>query len=443
VKKQSVIQNALARSLAEATSQEKLLPWILTKAAKRRNINFTELEIQRLATALLNASGNTISLDLDSPCAFGETEREIQATVQELIDELNVSTIHVQEDLEEAMSRVIPRALGAVAKLVGNRISQQALEHARHLREVHSKRVETVRRIWGGALDQLDILRHLVWEWNCDAIGYRQGAYANPNTSFALDRLVVRAHEVVGEIIALARAGYADGALARWRSLHEVGVIAMFLARRSDSCAQMYLAHHKVEELRLLEVDKASGTARVRDIHNDRRIRDLRAQKAAMVNTFGKAFASDYGWASVYLNRTKTTFRDIEAHVGLETLRRGYQRANSIVHGGALATLTRISLGPESIDGTDVPPAYGCEVAITYVTASLSMMVAELCLDAESADLLAMSMVVHNCANEIRERIEETRKNVSGDSLRARLLARKALQHRHRVKQRRTFQKRR
>lgn len=443
MKKQSVVQNALDRSLAEVASQEKLLPRVLAKAAKRRNLNLSELEIQQLATALLNANGNSICLDLDPPCALGETEREIQTTVQGLLDEFEVSAIAVQEDLAEAMSRAIPEALGMAAEIVGNHISQQALEHALHLRKVHSNRVETVRRIWGDALDQLDILRHLVWEWNRDALGYRQGAYANPNTSFALDRLVVRAYEVVGEIIALARAGYADGALARWRSLHEVGVIAMFLARRSGSCAQMYLAHHKVEELRLLEIDKASGTARVRDTHNDRRIRDLRAQKAAMVNTFGKAFASDYGWASVELGRAKTTFRDIEAHVGLETLRRGYQRANSTVHGGALATLTRISLGPESIDGTDVPPAYGCEVAITYVTASLSMMVAELCLDVESADLLAMSMVVHNCANEIREQIEETKKNVSGDSLRARLLVRKALRRGHRVKLRRTVQKRR
>jgi hypothetical protein len=438
MKKPSVIQDALDHCLAQVTSREQLLPLLLAKAAKRRNLSLPKLEIQRLTTAILNAEGDVIQLDLDPPCAFGETEEEIQATVQGLMDELKESLTDVGDDIAEAVSRAIPDALAEVAELVGDHISEQALEHTRHLRKAHLDRAEAVQRMWGTAIEQLDFLRHIVLEWGYAAVEQHQGAYANPNTAFALSRLVARTYEVVGEIILLARAGYADGALARWRSLHEICVVAMFLARRSDRCAQMYLSHHWVEKLRLFEVGRANGTARATNTNRDRYVSDLRMQKTAMVNKFGTAFASDYGWASVDLDRAKTTFRDLESHVGLETLRRGYQQANSTVHGGALATLTRISLGADGIDSTEVPPAYGCEIATNYATASLSMMVAELCLKTENADLVAMSLVVHNCAFKIREQIEQAQKKVSGDSPRARILMRKAAQRKSRAKPRRT-----
>ncbi|MCY1527559.1 hypothetical protein D9M68_626280 [compost metagenome] len=250
---------------------------------------------------------------------------------------------------------------------------------------------------------------------------------------------MARTYEIVGEIIMLAKTGYADGALARWRSLHEVCVIAMFLAKQSDRCAQMYLSHNRIEELRLLEVDHASGTTRASAPDLERYVQDLRKQKNAMVSKLGAAFANDYGWASVELGRTRTTFRDIENYVGLDTLRRGYKQANSTVHGGALATLTRISLGPGAVYGDEASPAYGCEVAANYTTASLSMMVAELCLETESADLLTMSLVIHNFGSKIREQINKTQKKVSGDTLREKILMRKAEQRALRRKPRRAL----
>ncbi len=439
MKKILSLQETLDRCMAKATSREQLLPMALARAAQRQKISLPEDDIRRLAAALLDAEGEEIQLDVNPPCAFGDNEKEIEATVQGLIDELGESITDVLGNVAEAISQAVPNALASVAEFIGDRISEQAFEHSLHLRKAQSERAETVQRMWGEAIEQLDILRHIVQEWNHAAALHRKGAYSKPNTAFALSKLIERAYEVVGEIITLARSGYADGALARWRSLHEICVITMFLAMRSDKCAQMYLSHHWVEELRLLNVDRGSGTARATNTHSNRYIHDLRKQKDAMVAKFGTAFAKDYGWASVELGCAKTTFRDLEGHVGLETLRRGYQQANSTVHGGALATLTRVSLGPGSIDGAVIPPAYGCEVAANYTTASLSMMIAELCLETENADLLTMNMVINNSASKIRKLIRQAQKKASGDTPRARILLLKAAQREFRRKSRRAI----
>lgn len=429
VNKSTSIQEALDRCIAEITSPEEVLPLAIARAAKRLNLSLPEHEAQRLATAMLNAEGRSIQIDLDTPCALGEIEDQVKATVQRLVDELPDSIAELEGCVVEAISQAVPDVLREVAEVLGDHISKEAIEHTLQLRKIHSDRAETVRGMWGPAIDQFDLLRHIVLDWNYEALEHRRGAYAMPSTAFALTRLVARAYEVAGELISLVRDGYSDGALARWRSLHEICVVAIFLARRSDRCSEMYLSHHLVEQLRLLEVDRVTGAIAVRDAQRERYARNLRIRKTAAVKKFGAAFARDYGWASVELGRDRTTFRDLESQVGLETLRRGYQQANSTVHGGALAALTRISLGPDQgIDGAEISPAYGCEVAMNYATASLSMLVAELSLYTENADLVAMSLVIHNAGRKIREQISQVQKKEAGESPRAKLLMRKTVQ---------------
>ncbi len=99
MKKQSVIQDALDQCLAQVTSREMLLPLVLAKAAKRRNLSLPELELQRLTTAILNAEGDELQLDVDPPCAYGETEPEIQTALQELFDELIESIPEIESNL--------------------------------------------------------------------------------------------------------------------------------------------------------------------------------------------------------------------------------------------------------------------------------------------------------------------------------------------------------
>lgn len=435
------IQRELERAIHEAVSKERLLPGMITRAAERQRLDLSSHEIDRLSAAILNSTGDSLNLDLDLPCGLGVSAAEVQVNIQAIIDDISLSLEHEMKSISQAISEVVPATLEEIAKLISADLAESAVQHASELSQAHTTRVESIERLWGPTLQRLDFLRHLVSEWDSEAQKTRQGCYSQPNTALALERLVARVYEVSGEIVVLANHGYADGALARWRTLHEICVVAMFLARQADECATMYLWHHKAEELRLLRVDPASGTLSVLDIDRDRYMRELRRQCASLVARFGAAYDGDYGWAAVALGRARVTFRDLEERVGLETLRRGYQQANGAVHGGALATLTRISLGPLADHHPDMPPAFGCEVAARYTTASLTMLVAELCLETESADLLAMNMVVRNCAMEIRSMIDRSNERVSTSSPRARMQRRKDILKVQREKNRPKFRR--
>lgn len=428
------IQWAIEHAMSDMTSLEQLVPRLITRTAKKRGLALSKLEIERLSEAILQAEGDSISVDLDVPCGFGKTEAKAKDELQAFFAALVASLPDFKTELTDTVYRAVHETINEVAAKVGERLEENAFEHALELRRAHDQRAMMTQRLWGETIKQLDLLRELVAEWGGIASEVRQGAYAQSTTAFALNRLFSRAYEIVGEILVLIRSGYADGALARWRSLHEVCVIAMFLSKRTDKCAEMYLEHHCIEELRMLQLDRTSGTAKRTNRHQDRYLRGLLARKSVLVNKYGGAFANDNGWAAVDLSRARVTFKDLETHVGLDLLRNGYQRANSTVHGGALATLTRVSLNTAVVDDSLIPPAYGCQTAARYSAASLSMLVAELCLNTENADLVTMGMVISNHACLVYGEIRVTEAEIAGDTPRARMLERRANRRRSRIK---------
>src|SRR5690606_25692448 len=68
-----------------------------------------------------------------------------------------------------------------------------------------------------------------------------EGGEDNDEVMAALAHLFPRALLVTQEIICLMRGGYPDGALARWRSLHEITVTAMYIAKVGKDAAIAYL----------------------------------------------------------------------------------------------------------------------------------------------------------------------------------------------------------
>jgi len=65
-------------------------------------------------------------------------------------------------------------------------------------------------------------------------------------------RLHIRACQVTNEIIILLENGYADGAMARWRTLHEIATVAAVIAKFGDELAERYVHYQIVESTKAL-----------------------------------------------------------------------------------------------------------------------------------------------------------------------------------------------
>jgi len=81
----------------------------------------------------------------------------------------------------------------------------------------------------------------------------------------ALTRLHARALLTASEVLALLRTGHASGANARWRTMHEISVVAQFLSKHGGPTAERYLLFDVVAREKLHAITRNSRCASERE----------------------------------------------------------------------------------------------------------------------------------------------------------------------------------
>jgi hypothetical protein len=176
----------------------------------------------------------------------------------------------------------------------------------------------------------------------------------------ALTRLHARACQVAAEVLVLLCKGYPDGAMARWRSLHEIAVVALYVWQHGEAMAERYLDHDVVESARAADEYSAKCERLGHEPIPESELTALAEKRAVMLRKHGPLFASQYGWAAAGLKGIKKpTFANIEHAVGLDHFRPYYQLASYNVHANPKGILFRLGL----IDDRDLlivgPSNYG------------------------------------------------------------------------------------
>lgn len=216
-------------------------------------------------------------------------------------------------------------------------LTQPAIENPAHaLAEERGQRAGFEARLaarWGRPLD----LFELTVEQALDAgrwinTAWRPAAAARQDQKFeALIRLHGRAVMTANEVHVLLRSGYSTGALARWRTIHEIWVVSSVLGDHDQEVARRYLVHDAVESMKgqeeyeetwdSLGFEAPDWTTSERD--------DLRAR---LGDEFGEQFLRDYGWAAPLFGDRAPRFRQIQELAELDHWRGYYRMASHGTH---------------------------------------------------------------------------------------------------------------
>jgi hypothetical protein len=211
------------------------------------------------------------------------------------------------------------------------------------LRAHRAQRTRFERRLaktWKQALDLYEVIFLAAWEAG-EALNdcYRpKGAAENDLVFETLVRLHARACLTASEIRALLASGHSLGADARWRTLHELAVVAGLIKRYGAEVAERYQLHAYVDTLRNAEAYQAvcsklqqyAGSGY--DPIPDDELSQLRGTVAELVARFGRAYKSDWGWAAHLFGDRPPTFSQLEQLAELEHLRPLYRLGNLGVH---------------------------------------------------------------------------------------------------------------
>jgi hypothetical protein len=250
----------------------------------------------------------------------------------------------VLRHVEKSGRELSPAKIGRVLQKANRRIVKDILstmdsrsETVLRQRHRNQRRFEArLYKVWGAGLDQLELLTHAFWEYGRKffADGFLPPHDPSTPQFRALCELHARACRVGAEIFCLLRAGLADGANARWRTLHELAVVADILSTQPPEVAERYLLHGVVEGHRAAtQYHEHAKALRHRPLPAPVLV-ESRRRKEELLTRFGKEFEGDYGWASGIGGKKRLKFADLEAAAGLVRWRPFYKVASERIHAG-------------------------------------------------------------------------------------------------------------
>ncbi len=245
------------------------------------------------------------------------------------LDEIRKRIVHVIPKLLEDTTK--SAAVDAFRRLKRDWPTQRAYDLA-----VTGPFLERLEARWGAAFDYIRMMHTISLELGREAVQRRRRSRAKKQSirPDLLIRLHMRACQVVGEIIALMENGFADGAMARWRTLHEITVVAMLIHVHGEDIAERYVLHEAIEDRRAAVADNEARPGARRPPVSKREMAALQRDVIALVKRYGKPFKSEFGWAAHHLKKDQPTFRDLEAAAGRASLRPRYKVASYNVHAG-------------------------------------------------------------------------------------------------------------
>ena len=275
---------------------------------------------------------------------FGLQER-LESTIEEMVESGDLNQIPNNE-LESIFTDMIPGLVDDTANLTLVSIKRDAPSGLKRHQKDRRGFDKRLKQRWKHPLDLLDLIIALTVEVGTEFNRkFRNDAIDSGDAVFeALLRLHCRACQVSGEVFVLLHAGFADGAHARWRSLHEIAVVSSLIQKHGQDLAERYLLHEPIQQHKLArEYQKFFDELNV-EPPSEENLDSLKARCDELIAKFGESFKSDYGWASAAIGKTVPTMADIEQHVQLDHMRPYYRMASDNVHPNSHGAYFRLGL---------------------------------------------------------------------------------------------------
>jgi hypothetical protein len=285
--------------------------------------------------------------------------------------------------IEAAADRAFHDALPEVAALLFDSLKQIAPEMLRERHRVVAGFRRRHHARWRSGFDLIQMSCAICEEAGSDFnTEERPRAIETNDVVFdALMTLHARALLVANEILWLLRGGFADGALARWRTLHEIAVVAHFLSQSDRETAERYLLSFHIQAYRAICQYQEYADRAGLEPFSQQEMEQARRMRDEVVARYGASIKHEYGWASRALGKANPSLHDIERSVNLDHWRPRYKWASQYTQANYKppATLLGMSeaneplllVGPSNSDLTD--PTHMMAISLVQVTLALTL----------------------------------------------------------------------
>lgn len=369
-----IFHGALEQALQDLPNR--FLLELVAKKLSLQGINLSARDRRRLAKQL--ASGKVGMFRIGYFNFWDRRKLELEFTPEEI------------EQAGQKFTKFIEGRLPEVILASVDDLSQKLLEHLKRKWPAESRQrsrqlagfSKRLHDRWRAPIEGLKMLLTISREFGArmnEEIRASKELRSEKHLVEVLTRSHARACQISEEVICLLGAGFADGAMARWRTLHEVAVVASFVGAHGEDLAERYLLHQNVESKRAADDYERFRVRLGREPLDAEEIKKLQEAFEALGRRFGKEFLTSYGWAAHHLHLGKPpTFRDVEQAAKIDHLRPYYRMASHPVHANPKGLFFQLGLLRESqilLSGPSnaglVDPGHGTAISLAQVSAAL------------------------------------------------------------------------
>ena len=341
------------------------------------------------------------------------------------------ATIELKEDEIEQIGRKFANflevRLPGLINEVADDLSRSILAHLKRTWRAESRQQRSElagfrKRLYGRWKPPLEALRMLL------TISRENGSSINEELSRSKDSskrkhlidVLLRSHargcQITEEIICLLEGGFADGAIARWRTLHEVAVVSSFVATHGEDLAERFVLHDAVESKKAASDYQRCQRRLGYEPLEERELGAVQSSYDAVIQQFGPNYGKgSYGWAAYHLGKATPTFWDIEREAGIDHLRAHYRMASHNVHANPKGVFFKLGLLDESQAMLAGPSDIGLGDPGHCTALSLALISAQLFLLQPTLDNGVVLRIIVQLRDEIGEAFLQAHEAQRGD----------------------------
>jgi hypothetical protein len=341
-----VLQENLERVIHTSFSEDAMLKAVIRKAFRARKI---ELNDGQLAEILASFKGATDATGFGTSVTVDGGDGEVNLIMTS--DDFKNALDQFMDDAGKGIEAGLAASLETMPQKLLESVYDHASESLRCNRLLARGFTRRLRQRWGRGFTLLEILIDIARESGQGLLADLQKESGEPTDTSKDSALIdvlfglhVRACRMASEVLCLMCGGFSEGANARWRSLHEVAVIAMFISQRQGDLPERYLRHAAVERCRAARQYQQHCAVLGHEPLQPAELDALEKEMGVAISDYGTPFGHDYGWAADALKLNKPTFSAIEQHVNLDHWHPYYRMACHSIHAGSQSLFWSLSI---------------------------------------------------------------------------------------------------
>jgi hypothetical protein len=336
------MQNRLGAVLDEIP--ERLLSDLVAKKLEVHGVKLSARQLEGLKKQLLTGEGQFVH----QPWKFWDRRKIDLKFTNEDFAELKGKA----DKLEKAMPEIIEALTSSLATKMLSDLKRAWPKEARELQKELAGFRARLRGRWRTPLDRLHLLFVICRELGADVnheLTQAKEFKDRRHLVEVLRRSHARACQITAEAMTLLEGGFADGAMARWRTLHEVAVTASFIAKHGEDLAERYVLHQAVESKRAAAEYQRCAPRLGYQPFDAAAMKAIHGEFDKVVARYGVAFGKgSYGWAAHHLGIAQPNFSQIEHAAQVDYLRAHYRMASHNVHANPKGVFFSLGLMPET-----------------------------------------------------------------------------------------------